>query len=522
MKKLAELKRMRAIKAGRLRELALKEADLPEGEALPAEELSEIDQLKVDIAAQDGRINRLEEALAAMADAAEPLEGSEGGEGDSVQSEEERRVTAMAGKGARMTPYGYGEPPAKQDRGLKAARFLIGLWHAKGVGLAGAAQIIQRRFNDPVVAKALNTAGTTTGGALIPQDFSTDVIELLRAATVIRRMNPLVLPMPMGNLTIPRLAAGAQAGYQGELDDMAVSQQTFDDLQLNAKKLTSLVPVSNDLIRRSPIGVEELVRDDMINVIARREDLAFMIGDGSGNSPVGLLNLAAAGMKITGAALPDDNAEKLSYVAGLLATMKLMLEQNMSRMIRPAWLMPFALEAFLRTLRDGVGNFIYKEELDRGELLGYPVAKSQQMATNINTGTSQAPVNNGSYLMLVDFADVIIGETFNITVDASAEATYKDGGGNVVSGFQRDQTVFRVISEHDFNLRHQASVVVAVVPGWAPAGYTPVGGSSFYTQGINGNRSAAPSTWGTNAPTGSNSPGNSSANVPGGTQPGIA
>ncbi|HWX48134.1 MAG TPA: phage major capsid protein [Roseomonas sp.] len=530
MKKLAELKRARATMAKRLQELALKEADLPEGEELPSEELTEIEKLKVDIAAQDARISRLEEALAAMADAAEPLNGGEGGEGgDSAaaeaepETEEERRVRAMAGKGARATPHGYGEPPAKQGKGLKAARFLIGMWHAKGgLGIAGAAQMVQRRFGDAAVAKALNSAGTTTGGALIPQDFSTEVIELLRAETVIRGNGPLVLPMPMGNLTIPRLAAGAQAGYQGELDDMAVSQQTFDDLQLNAKKLTSLVPVSNDLIRRSPIGVEELVRDDMINVIARREDLAFMIGDGSGNSPIGLLNLAAAGMKITGTALPDDNAERLTYVSGLLQAMLLMLQQNMSRMIRPRWIMPFATEAFLRTLRDGVGNFVFKDELDRGLLLGVPVSKSQQLATNINTGTTEAPVNNGSYLMLVDFADVVIGETYNITVDASAEASYKDGGGNVVSGFQRDQTVFRVITEHDMNLRHQASVAVAVLPGWAPAGYTPVGGSSYYVQGINGNKSAAPSTWGTNAPTGSNNPGNSSAAVPGGTLPGIA
>ena len=113
---------------------------------------------------------------------------------------------------------------------------------------------------------------------------------------VFRDCDPTIVDMPMGNLTIPRLAAGATAGYQGELDDMASSQETFDDIQLNAKKLTALVPVSNDLLRRAPANLEQIVRDDMVQSLARREDLAFLLGDGSGGSPVGLLNQCAAAL----------------------------------------------------------------------------------------------------------------------------------------------------------------------------------------------------------------------------------
>ena len=178
-------------------------------------------------------------------------------------------------------------------------------------------------------------------------------------------------------------------------------------------------------------------------------------------------------------------------------------------------------KAFLLTLRDGVGNYVFKDEIAQGTLLGKGFKTTQQLPTNINTGTSQAPVNNGAYLMLADFADVIIGETYNILVDASDVASYKDSGGNQVSGFQRDQTVFRVISEHDFNIRHQASVAVATLPGWTPAGYTPYGGAAYYVQAPSGDGSAAPSTFGT-PPTGSNNPGNSSAAVAGGTLPGRA
>ena len=106
-----------------------------------------------------------------------------------------------------------------------------------------------------------------------------ELIELLRANVVVRGAGPMTVQMPMGNLTLPRLAGGATTSYQGELDDMSVSEEMFDDLNLIAKKLTAMVPVSNDLIRRAPIGVEAIIRDDLIQSIARKEDVQFLRSD---------------------------------------------------------------------------------------------------------------------------------------------------------------------------------------------------------------------------------------------------
>lgn len=512
MKQLAELKRKRALAAARLRALASKEAEMPEGEQLPADELSEVENLKVQIAEIDGRVTRLEEALAAAGEAAQPV-GGEGGE------------EAGFNGGRQRTSYGNGEPVTpREGKGFKAARFAVGILVARGSGLKDASEYVERRFGDKEVAKALNTTGVATGGALIPQAFSNEIIELLRAETVIRKLNPMIVDMPMGNLTIPRLAAGATAGYQGELDDMSASQETFDDLQLNAKKLTALVPVSNDLIRRAPANIEAIVRDDMTQSLARREDLAFMLGDGSGNSPIGLLNLCAASAKL--AVLPFsalDNATILTAVNATLLSMRLTLVNSFSRMVRPAWIFTPTTEAFLLGLRDNVGNFVYKDEMEGSrKLWGIRYETTQQLPTNLTAPLfSGGTAADGSYIFLADFADVILAETYNMVVDASDVAAYKDAGGNMVSTFTRDQTAFRIITEHDFNLRHQASVCVGILPAWAPAGWTNFGGgAAFYVQAPSGDMSAAPSTWGIAAPTGSNNPGNSSANAPGGTQPG--
>lgn len=516
MPKLHELKNARAGKIKRMREIAEKD-DATDGEN------SEFDALKAEVTALDARITRLEETLQAQADAASEIApGGEDGEGGDDAAAGDADGKGQGLRITRGTGHGSGEPPARTVKGSKATRFLIGLAHAKaGGGFAGAAQWVERVFGDKAVAKALNTTGVATGGAMIPQDFVAEVIDLLRADVVVRRNNPMTIPMPMGNATVPRLAASATAGYQGELDDIAVSQPSLDDLQLNAKKLTALVPVSNDLLRRSPVALEPIVRADMTMSLGRREDIAFLRGDGSGNSPVGLLNQCVGTNKLLVAAFSaTDNATMLTAVIAVLNAMILSLDMGMSPARNRVWITSPAVKRFLAGLRDGVGNFVFKEELDKGTLWGYPIDTTQQLPTNLNTASSGAAINNGAELYLADFADVVLGETMNMVVDMSDVASYKDAGGNQVNAFQRDQTVFRVIEEHDLALRHQASVAVAVLPGWAPAGFTGTGGSAFYVQAPSGDSSAAPSTFGTAAPTGSNNPGNSAAVVPGGTLPG--
>ncbi len=60
----------------------------------------------------------------------------------------------------------------------------------------------------------------------------------------------------------------------------------------------------------------------------------------------------------------------------------------------------------------------------------------------------------------------MIGEDMSLVINFSAEASYKDAQGNVVSAFQRDQTLVRVIAKHDFGPRHVELVVVATAVKW--------------------------------------------------------
>ena len=514
--KLHEVRRAKAVVVAKMAALVSKEDDLTENES------TEFEALKTEVARLNGRIALVEEVIAAQADAAEPVAEAEAETdtaADPAPEEVRRYVPSVKSAGAR----GFAEARKPELVGGKAARFVYGCLLAKNNGFRAAADAVHNVFKDNHVAKALNTVGLATGGALIPQAYAAEIIELLRAVVVVRKLNPMLVDMPGGNLTMGRLNSASTAGYQGELDDIAVSQPGFDDVQMNAKKLTAMVTVSNDLLRRSPLSVEQIIRDDMVQSLYLREDVAFLRGDGSGNSPVGLLNLCLPSAKLVALPLSADPNVRIQQVNGVLNGITLTLVNNLARMIRPCWIMHPTVAAFLSQLLNAQGVYIFKDDIAGGKLLGYPVETTTQLPTNLTTAAGPPAVNNGSEIYFVDFADIMLGETMEMRVDTSNEATYKDGGGNQVSTFQRDQTAFRLIEEHDLNTRHKAAIAVAVVPGWAPDGYTSFNaGSSYFVQAPNTLGSAAGSTGATNGPTGSSNPGNSSANVPGGTQPGTA
>ena len=213
-----------------------------------------------------------------------------------------------------------------------------------------------------------------------------------------------------------------------------------------AKKLTAMVPVSNDLIRRAPIGVEEVVRDDLVQTIARREDLAFLRGDGTDKGPIGMRHLALPANLITVTAMPATPApgDQLTAILAGASAAILALQNGMSRMIRPTWIMAPTIARFIATARDQVGGFYFKDEIERGMFEGYPIRLTQQIPTNLVMST----YTKASEIYFVDMADFVIADTYNVVVDASDVAAYNDGV-SMVSAFQRDQSLFRVIAEHD-------------------------------------------------------------------------
>jgi HK97 family phage major capsid protein len=290
----------------------------------------------------------------------------------------------------------------------------------------------------------------------LPEPIAAELIEFLRPMSVIRQMNPVMMPMDAGSLRVPKVTGGASAGYIAENNNISMTGQTFGQVQLNAKKLAAFVPISNDLIRRATQSADTVVRNDLAAALAQRGDLAFIRGDGLSGSPKGLRYWAPAANVLT-----MTTTVTLAHTTTDLGLLMLALMSNNVRMLRPGWLFAPRTYVYLMTVRDGNGNLVFAPEMSTGKLWGFPYKFTTQIPVNLAvTGTGETEV------YFVDFMDVVIGEATTLLVDASTEAGYYDGSAQQ-SAFTLDQTVIRAIQEHDLILRHAESVAVIKDCSWA-------------------------------------------------------
>lgn len=374
---------------------------------------------------------------------------------DEISAKIEMLEKAEKMKAEVAMPVAPGKAPAvvvkqevKQYPGAGVARIAMAIAASKG-NLTDAAKFAETEIGDHGVAMAISTS-QSSGGALIPQNLHNEVIELLRARSVVRKLGARSIPLPNGNLGMPRMAGGATAYYTGENENIKSSESKFGDIKLSAKKLTALVPISNQLIGYAGFDVEQLVLGDILATIAVREDKAFLRDDGSDNTPKGLRSTAYDNQRTvewTGSAVD------LKTIDAYLDSLILKLMESNSLMVKCGWAISPRTYMKLFGLRDGNGNKVYPE-MSQGLLKGYPIEHTTTIPSNLGTG------GNESEIYFADFNDVVIGENSDMKVDFSNEATYYDTNGELVSAFVRDQSLIRVITQHDIGFRHPEGLCV--------------------------------------------------------------
>ena len=376
--------------------------------------------------------------------------------GDLVKTALKEAVTESADsewmkafRGANTRSFIPQEVPEKL-RGIGAARFVRSLAFGQG-DPSKAAFFAKKVWDDDLgdaVVKSLEAGTFTAGGFMVPPEFLPEIIELLRSRTIVRRAGPRILPMDSGTLTLRRQTSASSATYVGESEDITKTQPAGGQIVMTAKKLAALVPISNDLLTfTSSPAADEFVRDDLIQVLAIREDQAFLRDDGMENKPKGLRFWAAAGQ------ISATNGQTATQIEDDFKDLINALETNDVMLIRPAWFMNPRSKNHLVNLRDANGNLIYPEMRQANPtMFGWPVLISTNIPVNLGGGTE-------TEIYFVDMNDAIIGEASGLQIAVDSSASYVESG-SLVSSFSRDETVIRAIQRHDFAMRHDLSIAI--------------------------------------------------------------
>lgn len=349
----------------------------------------------------------------------------------------------------------------QKEMGIGAARFVRAMAKAGG-DLERATQFAEKWFDDSLgktltdgMKKSLQVGNFTSGGALVPDPFAPGLIEYLRARTVVRAAGARTLPMNNGRLTLRKQTGTSTVSYVGEAQNITKTEPTVGQIVMTAKKLAAIVPISNDLLRfDADITADAFVRDDLVQRTARREDQAFLRDDGTQHTPKGLRYWAAS------ANVTATNGTSAANVELDFKELIDSLESNDVPLDNPAWLMHPRSKNHLLNLRDTNGNLIYPEIRNpTPTVYGYPVFVTTTIPNNLGGSSDESEV------YFADMNHVIIGEAASLMIDVDSSASYVESG-SLVSAFSRDETVIRVITEHDLAVRHEEAVAVKTGVKW--------------------------------------------------------
>ncbi len=310
------------------------------------------------------------------------------------------------------------------------------------------------RYVEGLLQRDMSSDVPTEGSYLVPQVLSSDLIELLREDTVLGKLGARIIPMPNGNLRLPRIDVGSTSYYVGENRPAKSSSMKFGDKAYLAKKLMTQVPVPNDLLRSAAFEVDVLVRDDASAAMAVKMDWTGFNGTGTadaeGNPTPRGLRYDPTRTQVNLGALPDP-VNMVMFITALMAA-----NVKFSQKAQLKWCFNSTIWAILYSLENDHGDFYFRDQLDAGMFLGYPYERSQLIP-------NQSASNNPTDIYFGDWREYIIARQGEMMqVDASGEAAYEDGAsGEVRAAYSRDQTVLRVIDNHDFGLRQGAAMTHA-------------------------------------------------------------
>ena len=291
--------------------------------------------------------------------------------------------------------------------------------------------------------KTMNAGTPSEGGFTVPLAFSGEYIDALVANTLIDKLNIRRVPLVHGNLSIPRMDTTSAISWGGEETVGGITEPTFGEVNMRAKKLFAKTAMSNTLIRESGVNIEGWVAEDLMRKARIALDDALLNGTGSQYQPLGLANnpnVQTSGSSSTAFGLTTPN------------DMVALLEQANVRMENVHWLLNPMGESWIRNKAFASGPFAWSEEMSRsGKLRGYDFHSSSTVKYD-GTGTAFAD------FWLGDFAEMMFGISKDISIEVSREGTFTNNG-NVISAFDKDLTLIRLIAEVDFACRQPKAFV---------------------------------------------------------------
>ena len=122
---------------------------------------------------------------------------------------------------------------------------------------------------------------TAEGEDVVPTDLY-DIMGPLRAKNVLVQAGARFLTGLVGDVQIPIMTA-SNVGWAGEVAAAADGAPSFSHKTLSPKRLTAYIDISKQLLNQDAIGIEQMIRQDIVNAINSKLE-ATILGAAAGSS----------------------------------------------------------------------------------------------------------------------------------------------------------------------------------------------------------------------------------------------
>lgn len=308
--------------------------------------------------------------------------------------------------------------------------FRFGSW---ALGCIGYKKSAQWCTDNGIVTKIANIEGNNlAGGFLVPEEFENSIITLREQFGVIRN-HARVVPMSSDIKRMPRRSTNLTASFVGEASTATQTNETFDQINLVAKKSMVLTKFSSELSEDAVINFADDLAGEMAFAQSKLEDQSAFTGDSS-SSFGGITGLANA-VGTAGVSTATSNAFTAITLTQVQAAFALLPQyaDNANAKIfchKTVW-----NSVFLRLAYVSGGNNAVDLLTGSGQLsfAGYPVVLTQAM--NNVTG-------NGA--IVCHFGDMSQGVYFG-----DRRQTAVDFSNSALTSFETDMLCYRATTRWD-------------------------------------------------------------------------
>jgi len=268
---------------------------------------------------------------------------------------------------------------------------------------------------------------TATNTALLQEQVAKILVQPLEAQSVVLAAGPRIFDTA-SPLRIPKLVGSGEAEWTGEGELISEHDIEFDEVSLmpsDRKSVKTLVRFTNELLRQSVIGLDQVLKDRLVTDVARKIDDAFLTGDGTDNTVTGIINQPDVQTGVLDATEPDSLLDALAMASAA--------EVQPNR-----WIISGADFFSIRKIKDNTGNYILQADVTADttyRLFGIPVTVTNKLPT----GTA----------ILANMGEVAIARDTNPTVKL-LDQRYAE----------YDEQAIRVTARYDLGLLRPEGVIV--------------------------------------------------------------